>query len=129
MLLRASGEQTGDEYTVAAVTDTTLDAGVDHAELLLQLTDATVQGRWDDLEALRSRGRLELGHQETVDVLTVAAAFNGITRVADATGIPLDETTAATTVVLRASTGIDEFDYDRKSDRYGGSNVGRDTRL
>ena len=59
-----------------------------------------------------------MGAQETTDALVVAAAFNGITRVADATGIPLDETTATTTVELRASTGIDSFDYTEKSVRY-----------
>ena len=44
--------------------------------------------------------------------------LNGITRVADATGIPLDEHTAATTVEMRNATGIDQFDYAEKSARY-----------
>lgn len=119
MLLRASGEQRGDELVIAAVTDPSLDAGVEHAALLLALTDATIKADWQALDALKARGRKELGEQETVDALTVAAAFNGITRVADATGIPLDETTAEATVGLRASIGIDEFHYDRKAERFG----------
>ncbi|MDA1076460.1 MAG: alkylhydroperoxidase-related (seleno)protein, partial [Proteobacteria bacterium] len=53
------------------------------------------------------------------DTLTVAAAFNGITRVADSTGIPLDDNTAEHTGDLRESTGIAQFAYEAKSTRYG----------
>jgi hypothetical protein len=60
-----------------------------------------------------------MGHQQAVDTLVVAAAFNGITRVADATGIPLDENTAATTVDMRAGVGLNAFDYAEKTLRYG----------
>jgi hypothetical protein len=118
MLLRASGEQDGDAYELNAITDTALDAGVEHGELLRELTDATVQNRWGELEAVRATATATMGAQKTTDALVVAAAFNGITRVADATGIPLDETTAETTVELRAATGIDRFDYAQKSARY-----------
>jgi len=54
-----------------------------------------------------------------VDTLVVASAFNGITRVADATGIPLDDSTMLATAQLRKDTGIEEFDYAKKSARYG----------
>jgi hypothetical protein len=118
MLLRASGEQDGAEYDLNAITSPTGDAGVDHAPLLRELTEAAIENRWDDLEAVRTRAAQAMGEQETVDALTVAAAFNGITRVADATGIPLDEHTAATTIEMRDVTGIDRFDYAAKSARY-----------
>lgn len=118
MLLRASGEQTGTEYDLNAVTNDTGDAGVEHESLLRELTEAAIRNRWDDLEGVRARAMQAMGEQETVDALTVAAAFNGITRVADATGIPLDEQTAATTVEMRDVTGIDRFDYAQKSARY-----------
>ncbi len=62
-----------------------------------------------------------MGEQAVVDALVVASAFNGITRVADATGIPLDDSTRGATVQLRQEAGIDEFDYAVKSERYGGS--------
>jgi len=60
----------------------------------------------------------ELGAQACADVLTVAAAFNGITRVADATGIPLDHNTVDATAGMRSDVGIDAFDYQAKSRRY-----------
>ncbi len=53
-----------------------------------------------------------------VDCLVVASAFNGITRVADATGIPLDENTEATTADMRAAVGLDAFAYVAKSARF-----------
>ena len=59
-----------------------------------------------------------MGKQETVDALTVAAAFNGITRVADSTGIPLDDAMAEATASIRAASGIDQFSYAEKSARY-----------
>ena len=43
------------------------------------------------------------------DALLVAAGFNGITRVADAIGIPLEEHTASATESLRADARIDAF--------------------
>ena len=118
MLLRASGEQEGTEYDLNAANNSTGDAGVAHASLLRELTEAAIENRWDDLEEVRARAIAAMGKQETVDALTVAAAFNGITRVADATGIPLYEHTAETTVELRDVTGIDRFDYAEKSARY-----------
>jgi len=59
-----------------------------------------------------------MGAQQCIDALTVAAAFNGITRVADATGIPLDHNTDGSTAALRSATGIDEFHYSAKTARY-----------
>ena len=118
MLLRASGEQDGAEYDLNAATNATGDAGVEHASLLRELTEAAIENRWDDLTDVRKRAIEAMGEQETVDTLTVAAAFNGITRVADATGIPLDQHTEETTVEMRDVTGIDRFDYAEKSARY-----------
>ena len=44
-----------------------------------------------------------------VDSCGVAATFNAIDRVADATGIPIDEKRIAVTADLRDRLGIDRF--------------------
>ena len=119
MLLRVSGERDDTDYDLGAVTRDSGDTGVLHSDWLRKLTEATIAGEWQALEDLRRDAAAVLGAQQTTDVLTVAAAFNGITRVADATGIPLDDNTADTTAELRASTGIDDFAYAAKSARYG----------
>lgn len=44
-----------------------------------------------------------------VDAIAVASGFNGITKIANATGLPLDKGTEKSTVEMRAETGIDDF--------------------
>ena len=112
MLLRASGQQENRDYNLSAVTRNRGDGGVPHGSVIRRLVEAAIGGQWETLEALRGQGAQEMGEQRTVDVLTVAAGFNGITRVADATGIPLDAPIAAATEELRRETGIDGFAQD-----------------
>ena len=87
-------------------------------EPLRELTDAAIYGEWETLAELRDTATKQLSAQQVTDALVVASAFNGITRVADATGIPLDPHTAETTIEMREQTGIQRFDYTEKSARY-----------
>ena len=118
MLLRESGEQANQAYNVDAVTQSDGDAGVPHGDYLRRLVEATIRGEWISLAQLRGDAEAAMGTQQVVDALAVAAAFNGITRVADATGIPLDEEAAQATESMRQATGIDQFAYHSKSQRY-----------
>lgn len=118
MLLRESGRHTNNDFNLNHVTAAEGDAGVAHGALLRELTEATISGDWLHLGEIRAEAELKMGKQQVVDALTVAAAFNGITRVADATGIPLDDNTAQVTDSMRAETGIANFDYSVKSERY-----------
>ncbi len=119
MLLRASGERDNTTYDLSAVTSDHADSGVPHSRWLRLLTEQAIGGDWGNLAISLADATEAIGRQQVVDALSVAAAFNGITRVADATGIPLDDNTAATTTDLRAAIRIDEFDYAVKSERYG----------
>ncbi len=118
MLLRESGREDNKQYALNAVTASTGDSGVPHSNLLRQLTEATISGDWLALAAMRDDAESEMGRQQVVDALSVAAAFNGITRVADCTGIPLDPDTQQNTQELRQTTGIADFEYARKTARY-----------
>lgn len=119
MLLRASGEQENIQYDLRSVTSNEIASGVENEAHLRALTEAAITGDWLGLAALRKKTDQAIGLQQTVDTLVVASAFNGITRVADATGIPLDENTADITEQLREETGIQRYEYSEKSDRYG----------
>jgi len=100
------------------VTSENADSGVEHSLHLRALTEATIRNEFFELRAIYAAAKAAMGEQAAVDALVVASAFNGITRVADATGIPLDESTHGATTLLRKEVGIDEFDYRRKSERY-----------
>ena len=66
----------------------------------------------DDMQALDAARRdvLEsLGSKALVDASGVAATFNAIDRVADATGIPIDEARLEPTADLRDFLGINAF--------------------
>ena len=118
MLLRASGQSEQTDYDLNSVTDNEIDSGVDSSHWLRSLTEAAIQSQWDDLASIRDQAGTAMGTQSMVDALVVASGFNGITRVAAATGIPLDENTQEMTVDMRESTGIERFNYNEKSDRY-----------
>ena len=118
MRLRGSGEQEGKDYDLSVITSDTGDGGVEAGHVLRALTEAAIRSEWNLLDQLRSDAFNNIGEQETVDALTVAAAFNGITRVADSTGIPLDKAMAEETTSIRETTGIDQFSYAAKSARY-----------
>jgi len=118
LLLRASGEQEKRDYDLSAVTSESGDGGVTDGQWLRLLTEQTIRGDWTSLTQTRQQASRAIGSEQCVDVLTVAAAFNGITRVADATGIPLDHNTVDATASLRAGVGIDSFHYTAKSSRY-----------
>lgn len=97
--------------------DTDGDPGVADADHLRELTEALI-GHDPALDEVVARISGVLGAQIAIDAVTVAAGFNGITRVADATGIPLDESTAERTAAMRETTGIERFNYTEKSERY-----------
>lgn len=113
MLLRGSGE-----FELRGVMDTTIDSGIEHGRLLGQLVDSTISRRWEDVASIREECIEALGPQETVDAIAVTSAFNGITRIADATGIPLDAGPAEATASMRSQLAIDDFEYREKSRKY-----------
>jgi hypothetical protein len=65
----------------------------------------------DDARLAKARAEVarKLGPAALVDAAAVAALFNGIDRVADSTGIPLEDEKAMSTAEIRAAIGIDEF--------------------
>ena len=113
MLLRGSGE-----FELQSVMDTAIESGVEHGHLLGQLVDATISRHWEEVAEFRAQCVDAMGAQETVDAIAVASAFNGITRIADATGIPLDPGPAEATATMRAELAIDDFAYSEKSRKY-----------
>ena len=117
MLLRESASEEGIEVNASAVTNLDDVAGVAHEAELASLVHALLAEPSALPSAIKAAQQV-LGAQQVFDVLAVASAFNGITRVADSTGIELDASTAARTPELRRQTGIQSYAYDEKTSRY-----------
>ena len=85
------------------------DGGVAHGGRLLAFTDAVMRGDAADIERERRALRPLLGDEPFVDVAAVIGSFNVVDRIADATGIPLDEALDAPSVDVRQELGLARF--------------------
>ena len=85
------------------------DTGVPAAAELIALADAAIAGEAERLDRARAAVMKLIGPDAMIDAAAVIAGFDGITRIADATGIPLEPPRAAETVDLRAQLAIDKF--------------------
>ena len=107
LLLRASSEISGRAVDLKAVTDPehAPDCGVAHAAALVALADAMVGEDDGALVAARQRVLDELGPAHLVDAAAVASNFERMVRIADATGIPLDDPVEIMTSDIREVPG------------------------
>lgn len=109
MLLRASGEATGNRYEVKSVSGGETPSGVEHGDALSRFAEAVLGDDAAALEDARTTLRDALGPEAVVDAAAVIATFSKMDRIADATGIPLDGPLALMTEELRDEIGIGRF--------------------
>jgi hypothetical protein len=105
-LLRASSSALG--ATVDVADALAAGAGVPAGDVLLRFATA-VHLDGPDLPAARRDVRAAVGLAGLAEASLTVGAFNGLTRVADATGIALDGGTLAATSDLRADLGLNEM--------------------
>ena len=90
--------------------DGNTDVGVPHARVLLAFADAAIAGAdHTAIAAKRAAVIAAMGQAAMIDAAAVIGGFDGITRIADATGIPLEPAKAEESADWRASLGIDRF--------------------
>lgn len=94
---------------MAGVMDGTSEMRVPHAAELLRFVEAALS--FDAVQISTARAALlsAMGEAAMMDAAAVIAGFNGITRIADATGIPLEDPKAELSAGWRATLGIDQF--------------------
>lgn len=83
--------------------------GVAHASELLAFTDAVMRSDDRAIERTRAALRAVLPDDAYVEVAAVIAAFNVVDRVADATGIPLDDMLLAMSGDVREQLRLSRF--------------------
>jgi hypothetical protein len=110
MRLRVSGDQTGNEYHLALVMgEETAASGLPHGDLMNDFVEAICAR--DGPRTAKSRQAIvdALGEGAMLDAAAVVAAFNAYPRMADATGIPLEDAKEAATAELREELGLEAF--------------------
>lgn len=109
MLLRASGEHSGETHDLAAIVASEQDgATIPFARELAAFADAFFQ----DVNALTiARDNLQsaVGDRALVDAAALVAIYNAVVKIADSTGIPLDEVKIEVSRDLRQSLGVTQF--------------------
>jgi hypothetical protein len=108
--LRASGQKSGNDYDLAAaIGQADGDGGVPGGQFLRDFAEAIIAGDDGQVSRTREACRATFGDAGMVDAAAIAAQFDAIDRVADATGMYLDDTALDDTAEVRATLGIDAF--------------------
>jgi hypothetical protein len=82
---------------------------VPHGRLLVAFAEAVLGDEDTPLRRARSALPAALGPAGLVDAAAVVGLFDAIDRVADATGIPLEDEKATASADFRAALGLDRF--------------------
>lgn len=108
-LLRASGQHDNRDYALRGVMDGATATGVTGGEALLALVDAALGRDGSVLARARAAVRASLGKAALLDAAAVIGGFDGITRIADAIGIPLEPAKAEQTADFFDALEIGRF--------------------
>lgn len=107
-LLRASSEALGEKAALnASVGAPVDDYGVAHGAELVAFAEAAVKS--EDLDSARQALLAAVGPAAAGQAVATVAAFSGLVRVADGTGIPVDDGLADASGDIRADLGLGAF--------------------
>lgn len=108
----------GTEVDLAAVNDGAVESGVAYGAELLAYTDAVMSRDAEGIVKTRDELGAKIGPDGVVDTAAVIAMFNVVDRVADATGIPIDEGfTKDLRYSIGAELGMDHLTPEERASR------------
>lgn len=107
MLLRASSEAIGADAKLEGTVGRG-DSGLPHGGLLVALAEAATRGT-EDLAEARDALVAAIGETAFIEAGATTAIFNGLVRVADSTGIPLDDGTRLNSQQFREELDLNRF--------------------
>jgi hypothetical protein len=110
-MLRASVEAKRGAVDLRAISEGAKsdEVGVAHAAELTAFAEAAVRGDASALAGARDALRARAGSAAVVDAAGVIANFERMTRIADATGIPLDAAPLLASSDFRDALGLDGY--------------------
>jgi hypothetical protein len=108
-LLRASSKAKGESFDLSLIVGKPGDGNIAHGALLVAFAEAVLGIDDERLADTQSRIRAAMGDAALVDAAAIVATFNAIDRVADATGIQIEDARAQATADIRAALGINAF--------------------
>ena len=108
MRLRVSGQQTGNEYDLELVMGgDVVDSGLPQGDLMNEFCEAICARDAERTAKARAAIVETQGEAAMVDAAAMIAAFNAYPRMADATGIPLEDAKEAATVEMRQELDLE----------------------
>ena len=114
MLLRASSEAIGENADLGGAVGRS--AGqLPHGDLLAAFAEAATRGS-EELASVRKELLEAVGPDGFVEAAATVGVFNGLVRVADATGIPLDQGTLNASADFRSDLGLNDFASAQSTD-------------
>ena len=108
-MLRASSKAKGESFDLSLIVGKPGDGNIPHGALLVTFAEAVLGVENERLADTQSRIRAAMGDAALVDAAAIIATFNAIDRVADATGIQIEDAKAQATADVRAALGINAF--------------------
>lgn len=113
-MLRVSSQSDEDANNLDAIVGGDPNAtGIPGAAGLVEFAEAALGDDTDLITAARERVRAELGDDCTVDAAGIIANFQRMVRIADGTGISLDEPMTAMTAEIRDELGLNGYGQGR----------------
>ena len=112
-MLRASSQAKGESFDLGLILGKPGDGNIPHGGLLVGFADAVLGTDDRCLADTQASIRAAMGDAALVDAAAIVATFNAIDRVADATGIPIEDAKAQSTADIRAALGINAFAESR----------------
>ena len=109
-MLRASSQVEGNLANLASVVKgANTESDVASGEALLHFAEVALGDDQAAIKQARDTVIEELGEAAMIDAAGIIANFQRMVRIADGTGIPLDEPVAMMTQDLRSDLGINEY--------------------
>jgi hypothetical protein len=112
-----SGTLSGAEIDLASVRGEEADSGVSLGAELLAYTDAVMANDAAAIASTREVVQAKLGPAGVVDTAAVMAMFNVVDRVADATGITIDEANRDMRYAVGSELAMDHLTPEQRAAR------------